>query len=70
MLAVRVLRPKSSRFWLDGRLTGSCPETLELYRRRACARKVEVRKPMRRAFDTAVRRKPLAFAADAVSYGI
>jgi hypothetical protein len=25
---------------------------------------------MRRAFDTAVRRKPLAFAADAVSYGI
>ena len=44
--------------------------TLELYRRRDCARKVEVRRPMRRAFDTAVRRKPLAFAADAVSYGI
>ena len=44
--------------------------TLELYRRRACARKVEVRRPMRRAFDTAVRRNPLGFAADAVSYGI
>ena len=44
--------------------------TLELYRRRACARNVEVRRPMRRAFDTVVRRKPLAFAADAVSHGI
>ena len=61
--------PITAVSWSD---RGGDPErmTLELYRRRACARKVEVRIPMRRAFDTAVRRKPLAFAADAVSYGI
>jgi hypothetical protein len=39
--------------------------TLELYRRRAFTSKVEVSRAMRRAFDTAVRTKPPAFAADA-----
>src|SRR2546425_6158278 len=42
--------------------------TLVLYRRRAFTTKLEVRRAMWRAFDTAVRRKPLAGAADAV-YG-
>jgi len=42
--------------------------TLVLYRRRAFTTELEVRRAMWRAFDTAVRRKPLAGAADAV-YG-
>jgi hypothetical protein len=42
--------------------------TLELYRRRAFTRKVEVSTALGRAFDKAVRRKPLAGAADA-TYG-
>src|ERR1700730_8148534 len=42
--------------------------TLVLYRRRAFTTELEVRRAMGRAFDTAVRRKPLAGAADAV-YG-
>ena len=42
--------------------------TLVLYRRRAFTTKLEVRRAMWRAFDAAVRRKPLAGAADAV-YG-
>ena len=46
--------------------------TLVLYRRRAFTTKLEVRRAMWCAFDTAVRRKPLARAADAadVVYGI
>src|SRR5438093_2218785 len=43
--------------------------TLVLYRRRAFTTKLEVRRAMWRAFDTAVRRKPLAGAADAGRYG-
>jgi hypothetical protein len=34
--------------------------TLVLYRRRAFRRRLEVRRALRRAFDKAVRRKPLA----------
>jgi hypothetical protein len=36
-----------------------------LYRRRACTSVVKRKAVLRRAFDKAVRRKPLAFAADA-----
>src|SRR3989442_2835203 len=43
---------------------GSSRVTLVLYRRRAFTTKLEVRRAMWRAFDTAVRRKPLAGAAD------
>ena len=39
--------------------------TLVLYRRRAFTSEVERKAVLRRAFDKAVRRKPLAFAADA-----
>ncbi|PYX24374.1 MAG: hypothetical protein DMG87_03595 [Acidobacteria bacterium] len=51
-----------------GDLRDSARDTLVLYRRRAFTTKLEVRRAMWRAFDTAVRRKPLAGAADAV-YG-
>src|SRR5207237_10482779 len=57
----------------EGRIRALLPRdrarvTLVLYRRRAFTTKLEVRRAMWRAFDTAVRRKPLAGAADAV-YG-
>src|SRR5437667_2110247 len=51
------------------RRAGSSRVTLVLYRRRAFTTKLEVRRAMWRAFDTAVRRKPLAGAADAGRYG-
>jgi len=40
-------------------------ETLVLYRRRAFTSVVKRKAVLRRAFDKAVRRKPLAFTADA-----
>jgi hypothetical protein len=43
--------------------------TLVLYRRRALTRSVGRDGTLGRAFDKAVRRKPLAFAADAGRYG-
>src|SRR5438552_11535667 len=45
-----------------GDLRDSARDTLVLYRRRAFTTKLEVRRAMWRAFDTAVRRKPLAGA--------
>jgi hypothetical protein len=42
--------------------------TLVLYRRRAFTSVLKRKAVLRRAFDKAVRRKPLAFAADA-AYG-